>query len=178
MYSCCSFVTGKHSMKKDDFLTTIMLVPPKQRTRIHAFDPRTQEEAFTVSPEGLKGVSRLILPTMSSELTHCQWNINTLVVESAQAREDRKKRVSIRSWFFFAPLTQQSVPVPPFLFNRKSSNGWRSCINKVNFSKQRESTRRKVALLCKHQPPPRHRRHQSDLKALAHQGTLRPHDRR
>lgn len=47
-------------MKKEEFLAPIMLVPPKQRTRIHAFDLRTQEEAFTVSPEGLKGVSSVV----------------------------------------------------------------------------------------------------------------------
>jgi len=68
-------VPGKHSFKKDDYLATMMLVPPKQRMRIHRFDEKTQEDAFTVSLEGLKG-----------------WNYNTLVVESAQAREDRKKR--------------------------------------------------------------------------------------
>ncbi|CAA7267106.1 unnamed protein product [Cyclocybe aegerita] len=68
-------VPGRHSFKKDDYLTTMMLMPPKQRVRIHRFDERTREEAFSVSLEGLKG-----------------WNVNTLVVESAQAREDRKKR--------------------------------------------------------------------------------------
>ncbi|KAF9532508.1 hypothetical protein CPB83DRAFT_624864 [Crepidotus variabilis] len=69
-------IPGKHSIKKDDYLVTMMLVPPKQRMRIRRFDEKTQEDAFTVSLDGLKG-----------------WNINTLVVESAQAREDRKKRV-------------------------------------------------------------------------------------
>ena len=47
---------GKHSIKKDDFLTTIVQVPPKQHIPITPFDPRTQTEAFTVSLEGLKGV--------------------------------------------------------------------------------------------------------------------------
>ncbi|KAH6909111.1 hypothetical protein BKA70DRAFT_225380 [Coprinopsis sp. MPI-PUGE-AT-0042] len=70
---------GKHSLRKDDYLTTIMLVPPKQRSRIAPFDVHTQEDAFTVSPEGLKG-----------------WNINALVAESAQAREDRKKRKELK----------------------------------------------------------------------------------
>ncbi|KAG6851091.1 hypothetical protein H0H93_000971 [Arthromyces matolae] len=68
-------IPGKHSMKKDDYLATMMLVPPKQRIKIVPFDSRTQEEAFTVSLEGLKG-----------------WNPNALVLQSAQAREDRKKR--------------------------------------------------------------------------------------
>ena len=47
---------GKHSLKKDDYLVNMMLVPPKQRMRIHQFDAKTQEDAFTVSLEGLKGV--------------------------------------------------------------------------------------------------------------------------
>ncbi|KAF7374852.1 hypothetical protein MSAN_00371200 [Mycena sanguinolenta] len=71
-------VPGKHSMKKDDYLAGIMQVPPKQRLHIAPFDLKTQREAFSVSLEGLKG-----------------WNIGTLVQESAQAREDRKKRVRV-----------------------------------------------------------------------------------
>ncbi|KAG9315203.1 hypothetical protein JVU11DRAFT_4333 [Chiua virens] len=70
---------GKHSMKKDDYLTTIMQVPPKQHIPIVPFDMRTQREAFTVSAEGLKG-----------------WNASALVLESAQAREDRKKRKELK----------------------------------------------------------------------------------
>ncbi|KAF9073438.1 hypothetical protein BDP27DRAFT_1318903 [Rhodocollybia butyracea] len=34
-----------------------MQAPPKQRVRISEFDSRTQRDAFTVSLEGLKGVS-------------------------------------------------------------------------------------------------------------------------
>jgi hypothetical protein len=49
-------ITGKHSMKKDDYLTTIMQVPSKQRIPITPFDLKTQREAFSVSLEGLKGV--------------------------------------------------------------------------------------------------------------------------
>lgn len=52
---------GKHSMKKDDYLTSMMMIPPKQPTRIHQFDVRTQQEAFAVSPEGLKGVCSVLL---------------------------------------------------------------------------------------------------------------------
>ena len=53
-------------MKKDDSLTKVMLVPPKQRMRIAHFDLRTQDEAFTVSLEGLKGVRSLLsLPITS-----------------------------------------------------------------------------------------------------------------
>ncbi|PFH53011.1 hypothetical protein AMATHDRAFT_138608 [Amanita thiersii Skay4041] len=70
---------GKHSMKKDDYLSTMMLVPPKQRIQIRPFDARTQRDAFTVSLEGLKG-----------------WNIHALVLESPQAREDRKKRKELK----------------------------------------------------------------------------------
>ncbi|KIM39802.1 hypothetical protein M413DRAFT_19587 [Hebeloma cylindrosporum] len=72
-------IPGKHSLKKDDYLTTMMLVPPKQRLRISHFDAKTQEDAFTVSLEGLKG-----------------WNVNALLLESAQAREDRKKRKELK----------------------------------------------------------------------------------
>ncbi|KAF8206377.1 hypothetical protein K438DRAFT_1481004, partial [Mycena galopus ATCC 62051] len=75
-------VPGKHSMKKDDYLAAIIQVPPKQRLQILPFDLKTQREAFSVSLEGLKGVRR--------------WNIGTLVQESAQAREDRKKRKELK----------------------------------------------------------------------------------
>ncbi|KAF8896316.1 hypothetical protein BD779DRAFT_575511 [Infundibulicybe gibba] len=70
-------IPGKHSLKKDDYLSTMMQVPPKQRIPIIPFDSRTQRDAFSVSLEGLKG-----------------WNPGALVLESAQAREDRKKRSS------------------------------------------------------------------------------------
>lgn len=43
-------------MRKDDYLMTMMQVPPKQRIAISPFDQRTQREAFSVSLEGLKGV--------------------------------------------------------------------------------------------------------------------------
>ncbi|KAJ7066994.1 hypothetical protein C8F01DRAFT_1119896 [Mycena amicta] len=72
-------VPGKHSMKKDDFLAGIMQVPPKQHINIAQFDLKTQREAFSVSLEGLKG-----------------WNPNTLIQESAQAREDRKRRKELK----------------------------------------------------------------------------------
>ncbi|KAJ7707658.1 hypothetical protein B0H17DRAFT_1033464 [Mycena rosella] len=72
-------VPGKHSMKKDDYLAGIMQVPPKQRIPIAPFDLKTQREAFSVSLEGLKG-----------------WNPGALVAESAQAREDRKKRKELK----------------------------------------------------------------------------------
>ncbi|GBE88424.1 hypothetical protein SCP_1302390 [Sparassis crispa] len=72
-------IPGKHSMKKDDYLTTMISVPPKQKMAITPFDLKTQREAFSVSLEGLKG-----------------WNINALVAESPQAREDRKKRKEMK----------------------------------------------------------------------------------
>ncbi len=103
-----------------------MLVPPKQRMRIHQFDAKTQEDAFTVSLEGLKGVrsnpypilpfggplflprgcnhiSILIYKSFFLPFNHLimlitQWNVNALFLESAQAREDRKKR---GSWSIF-----------------------------------------------------------------------------
>ena len=52
--------TGKHSTKKDDFLTTIMQVPPKQRINIVPFDSTTQRDAFSVGLDGLKGVSLVV----------------------------------------------------------------------------------------------------------------------
>ncbi|KAK0469667.1 uncharacterized protein EV420DRAFT_55767 [Desarmillaria tabescens] len=67
---------GKHSMKKDDYLTSVIMGPGKERIKITPFDLKTQREAFSVSAEGLKG-----------------WNPSTLIQESTQAREDRKKRV-------------------------------------------------------------------------------------
>ncbi|KAI9570582.1 hypothetical protein HD554DRAFT_2083175 [Boletus coccyginus] len=70
---------GKHSMKKDDYLVTIMQAPPKQHIPMVQFDVKTQKEAFTVSAEGLKG-----------------WNTGTLVLESAQAKEDRRKRKELK----------------------------------------------------------------------------------
>lgn len=70
---------GKHSLKSDDYLSTIMQIPPKQRIRISHFDEYTQQDAFAVTPEGLKG-----------------WNIHALVMESAQAREDRRKRKELK----------------------------------------------------------------------------------
>lgn len=52
---------GKHSMKKDDYLSTIIHVPPKQRLKIRRFDEKTQEDAFTVSLEGLKSVRFVVM---------------------------------------------------------------------------------------------------------------------
>ncbi|EPQ54143.1 hypothetical protein GLOTRDRAFT_116773 [Gloeophyllum trabeum ATCC 11539] len=72
-------IPGKHSMKKDDYLTTMMQVPPKQRIAIVPFDARTQIDAFTVPTGGLVG-----------------WNINSLIEESPQAREDRKRRKEMK----------------------------------------------------------------------------------
>ncbi|KAI0762054.1 hypothetical protein BC629DRAFT_1544646 [Irpex lacteus] len=72
-------IPGKHSMKKDDYLMTMMQVPPKQRIAITPFDIRTQRDAFSVSLDGLKG-----------------WNMNVLVAESPQAREDRKRRKELK----------------------------------------------------------------------------------
>lgn len=80
-------------MKKDDYFTNLIQVPPKQKIAITPFDLRTQRDAFSVSLEGLKGVRS---STSTSAITHFQqWNIHALVAESSQAREDRKRRVSI-----------------------------------------------------------------------------------
>ena len=54
------YLKQENSLKKDDSLMKVMLVPPKQRMKIAHFDLRTQEEAFMVSLEGLKGVRSLL----------------------------------------------------------------------------------------------------------------------
>ncbi|OSX59093.1 hypothetical protein POSPLADRAFT_1101792, partial [Postia placenta MAD-698-R-SB12] len=95
-------IPGKHSMKKDDvdYLTMMMQIPPKQKIAITPFDLRTQREAFSVSLEGLKGVWL--------HFTH--WNINALVAESPQAREDRKKRKELKK---LAKAQGQTIPLAP-----------------------------------------------------------------
>ncbi|KAI0353781.1 hypothetical protein OH77DRAFT_1406539 [Trametes cingulata] len=85
-------IPGKHSMKKDDYLTTLMQIPPKQKIPITPFDLRTQRDAFSVSLEGLKG-----------------WNIHALVAESSQAREDRKRRKELKR---MAKAQAQGLPQP------------------------------------------------------------------
>ncbi|EMD33327.1 hypothetical protein CERSUDRAFT_67993 [Gelatoporia subvermispora B] len=88
-------IPGKHSTKKDDFLMTTMQVPPKQRIRIVPFDLKTQREAFSVSLEGLKG-----------------WNLNALIAESPQAREDRKKRKELKRQLAKAQSQAAQLPTP------------------------------------------------------------------
>ena len=52
-------------MKKDDFLQNLMMVPPKQRMQIEEFSVATQQQAFAMSMEGLKGVRTSSLHTRS-----------------------------------------------------------------------------------------------------------------
>jgi hypothetical protein len=70
-----------------------MLVPPKQRMRIAHFDPRTQEDAFTVSLEGLKGV-RSLLPlyiiTNLNLITSVEYQYSCLGIGSGQGRPKKK----------------------------------------------------------------------------------------
>lgn len=54
-------------MKKDDYFTNLIQVPPKQKIAITPFDLRTQRDAFSVSLEGLKGVR-------SSTSTSCDYS--------------------------------------------------------------------------------------------------------
>lgn len=84
---------GKHSTKKDDFLATIMQVPPKQRINIVSFDSVTQRDAFSVGLDGLKG-----------------WNVNTLISETPQAREDRRRKKELKKLAKSHPLG--SFPQP------------------------------------------------------------------
>jgi len=55
-----------------------------------------------------------------------QWNVNALLLESAQAREDRKKRVR----YLFRLLICNILPYHPHSFNisvyRKNSSDWQS----------------------------------------------------
>lgn len=68
-------------MKRDDYLSTIMQVPPKQRIKITPFDPKTQRDAFTVSLEGLKGVRFFFYPIMRTSRTVVH-SYHALLVES------------------------------------------------------------------------------------------------
>jgi hypothetical protein len=56
-------------MKKDDYLASIMQVPPKQPIQILPFDLKTQREAFSISLDGLKGVRRVATVRYSSYLS-------------------------------------------------------------------------------------------------------------
>lgn len=60
-----STTTGKHSMKKDDFLQNLMMVPPKQKMQIEEFSVATQQQAFAMSMEGLKGVRTSLVFTLA-----------------------------------------------------------------------------------------------------------------
>ncbi|KAI0667847.1 hypothetical protein C8Q78DRAFT_292153 [Trametes maxima] len=92
-------IPGKHSMKKDDFMQELISVPPKQKAAILPFD-ETQQDAFSVSLEGLKG-----------------WNIHALVAESSQAREDRKRRAQaqgiVQPTAGVLPGTPSALPTTP-----------------------------------------------------------------
>ena len=52
-------------MKKDDFLQTLMMVPPKQKMQIEEFSVATQQQAFAMSMEGLKGVRTSFVFTLA-----------------------------------------------------------------------------------------------------------------
>lgn len=81
---------GKHSTKKDDYLTTIMQAPPKQHIPIVQFDVKTQKEAFTVSAEGLKGVCLACF-------THCPTRPHSLVSVECRCSYTRIRTSSGRS---------------------------------------------------------------------------------
>ncbi|KAH9902464.1 hypothetical protein C8Q73DRAFT_670532 [Cubamyces lactineus] len=111
-------IPGKHSMKKDEYLTNLMQIPPKQKMTITPFDLRTQREAFSVSLEGLKG-----------------WNIHALVAESSQAREDRKRRKELKKMAKaqaqglvqpvpgVAPHTPSALPTTPAALSASTPGG-------------------------------------------------------
>jgi hypothetical protein len=96
------YAIGKHSMKRDDYLMTTILAPPKTRTEIRPFDRRTQEEAFTVSLGGLPGVRDVLSAPIPSYLILTQWNSAVLIEETPL---ERKKRVRSAPAFAESPLT-------------------------------------------------------------------------
>ena len=60
-------------MKKDDYLATLMQIPPKQKMNIESFSQKTAREAFSVSLEGLKGVCiflRMLAATHATAVEH------------------------------------------------------------------------------------------------------------
>jgi hypothetical protein len=69
-----------------------MQIPPKQHSKIAPFSLEVQQEAFSVSLEGLKSVCLLNFLNFHFPHITFQWNINTLIEPSPQAREDRKRR--------------------------------------------------------------------------------------
>lgn len=98
-------LTGKHSLKKDDSLTKVMLVPPKERMKIAHFDSRTQEDAFSVSLEGLKGV-RSLLPL--SATTH---NLTAIVeYQHSCFRIGSGPRRPEKKGTFFPPMCHHNKP--------------------------------------------------------------------
>lgn len=85
---------GKHSLKKDDYLTTIMQVPPKQHIPIVQFDVKTQREAFTVSAEGLKGVCPICTThhpnfSHSSVSVECWYSYTRICAGSGRSQKAR-----------------------------------------------------------------------------------------
>ncbi|KAH8824184.1 hypothetical protein DL96DRAFT_1468359 [Flagelloscypha sp. PMI_526] len=76
-----SQIPGKHSFKKDNFLLATMENPDSSKFGLlnQDFFGKIQLDGFNVSAEGLKG-----------------WNPSALVIESAQAKEDRKKRKELK----------------------------------------------------------------------------------
>ena len=104
-------LTGKHSFKKDDSLTKVMLVPPKQRMRIVHFDPRTQEDAFSVSLEGLKGVrSPLLLHTTNQShlIALVEYQHSCSRIGSGPGRPE-KKGTFFEMAYYLNPLFHISV---------------------------------------------------------------------
>jgi hypothetical protein len=52
--------SGKHSMKKDDYLVKSVMEGPKPRPPILPFDARTQRDAFSVTLGGVQSVCRVL----------------------------------------------------------------------------------------------------------------------
>lgn len=123
-----------------------MLVPPKQRTRIAPFDLHTQEDAFTVSPEGLKGVGD---PTFGSEGdTHpLSSGISTLWLWNRLRLERIGKNGYVVTWSTFDAVINVLTFPPPLTalrtfyiaVLRRNSSDWQNCSSISPFNREAQS---------------------------------------
>lgn len=136
-----------------------MLVPEKQRTRIRQFDVRTQQEAFAVSLEGLKGVCFGLSLFLSWLLT---WSC------SAVERNHTDRRICAGAGGPKETGACQLCPRTPgrlfFLLSRKNSSGWQ----RRNRPRQQQRCRRWQAQA---------RLLSYNLSLSRHTGVPRPHPR-
>lgn len=77
-------------MKKDDYLMTMMQVPPKQRIAITPFDIRTQRDAFSVSLDGLKGVRFISVLSLPAELHLLLYHCSLVLITTTRTVEHER----------------------------------------------------------------------------------------